>query len=245
MKNSIKVYYASPDNLQETQDWSILYKEPKSLNSYLLDNLNKNRNKDVNNRAYMSCTAFQRMTGNTYVIENPMTSSYTFSDTIESTSKNSLSILIKREPQLNNQILFEYDYPIIFFAEESLEIQYTPPYFLNAPHLQYGAVTPGQFNIGKWFRPIQTEINLWEDINTFSIRKDEPLAFINFLTDKKINFIKFHMSKELAKIMNVCSTGSVWEKNVPLVNRYKRFHESQMIEKTLKLIKSNILWYNK
>ena len=97
MKSEITVYYASPDNLQETQDWSILYKEPKSLNSYLLDNLNKNRNKDVNNRAYMSCTAFQRMTGNTYVIENPMTSSYTFKETIESTSKNSLPILIKRE----------------------------------------------------------------------------------------------------------------------------------------------------
>ena len=92
MKSEITVYYASPDNLQETQDWSILYKEPKSLNSYLLDNLNKTRNKDVNNRAYMSCTAFQKITGNTYVIENPMTSSYTFSDTIKSTSKNSLPI---------------------------------------------------------------------------------------------------------------------------------------------------------
>jgi len=241
VKNSINVYYASPDNLQETQDWSILYKEPKSLNSYLLDNLNKTRNKDVNNRAYMSCTAFQRMTGNTYVIENPMTSSYTFNETIESTSKNSLPILIKREPQLNNQILFEYDYPIIFFAEESLEIQYTPPYFLNAPHMQYGAVTPGQYNIGKWFRPIQTEINLWENIDTFSIKKDEPLAFINFLTDKKIKFVKFHMSEELAKIMNVCSTGSVWEQNVPLVNRYKRFHESQMITKTLNIIKKNVV----
>ena len=49
--------------------------------------------------------------------------------------------------------------------------------------------------------------------------------------------MKFHMSEELAKIMNVCSTGSVWEQNVPLVNRYKRFHESKMIQKTLKLIK--------
>ena len=56
------------------------------------------------------------------------------------------------------------------------------------PHMQYGAVTPGQFNIGKWFRPIQTEINLWENINTFSINKDEPLAFINFLTSKKDKF---------------------------------------------------------
>ena len=241
MKNSINVYYASPDNLQETQDWSILYKEPKSLNSYLLDNLNKNRNKDVNNRAYMSCTAFQTMTGNTYVIENPMTSSYTFNETIESTSRNSLPILIKREPQLNNQILFEYNYPIIFFAEESLEVQFTAPYFLHAPHLQYGSVTPAQYNIGSWFRPIQIEINLWENVKEFKILKDEPLAFVNFLTEKNINFKMFNMTHDLAKIMNVCSTSSVWETNIPLTKRYKRFHESKMIKKTISLIKQNII----
>lgn len=237
----ITVYYASPDNLQETQDWSILYKEPKSINNYLTRNVNKNRNKDVNNRAYMSCTAFQRITNNLFVIENPMSSSYLFDNTIESTSKNSLSVMIKREPQLNNQILFEYDYPIIFFAEESLEIQYTPPYFLQAPHLQYGAVTPGQYNIGKWFRPIQTEINLWDDIKEFKIKENEPLAFVNFLTDKKINFKLFHMSPELAKIMTVCATASTWETNIPLRKRYKRFHESKMLQKTLQLIKQNLV----
>jgi hypothetical protein len=237
----ITVYYASPDNLQETQDWSILYKEPKSINNYLTSNVNKNRNKDVNNRAYMSCTAFQRITNNLFVIENPMSSSYLFDNTIESTSKNSLSVMIKREPQLNNQILFEYDYPIIFFAEESLEIQYTPPYFLQAPHLQYGAVTPGQYNIGKWFRPIQTEINLWDDIKEFKIKENEPLAFVNFLTDKKINFKLFHMSPELAKIMTVCATASTWETNIPLRKRYKRFHESKMLQKTLQLIKQNLV----
>ena len=237
----ITVYYASPDNLQETQDWSILYKEPKSINNYLTRNVNKNRNKDVNNRAYMSCTAFQSITNNLFVIENPMSSSYLFDNTIESTSKNSLSVMIKREPQLNNQILFEYDYPIIFFAEESLEIQYTPPYFLQAPHLQYGAVTPGQYNIGKWFRPIQTEINLWDDIKEFKIKENEPLAFVNFLTDKKINFKLFHMSPELAKIMTVCATASTWETNIPLRKRYKRFHESKMLQKTLQLIKQNLV----
>ena len=117
----ITVYYASPDNLQETQDWSILYKEPKSINNYLTSNLNKNRNKDVNNRAYMSCTAFQRITNNLFVIENPMSSSYLFDNTIESTSKNSLSVMIKREPQLNNQILFEYDYPCLLYTSDAAD----------------------------------------------------------------------------------------------------------------------------
>ena len=160
---------------------------------------------------------------------------------IQSTSKNSLSAIIKRQPQLENQILFEYDYPILFFADQSLEIQYTAPYYLQANHLQYGAVTPGQFNIGKWFRPIQTEINLWENVNEFTIEKSEPLSFINFLTDKKINFKMFHMSEDLAKIMNVCSTSSVWEMNIPLISRYARFHESKMIEKTLTKIKENLV----
>ncbi len=80
-----------------------------------------------------------------YVIENPRDSSYTLDGNMQSTSKNSLSALYKREPQLNNQILFEYNYPLIFFAEESLEMQFTAPYFLNAPHLKYGAVTQGQY----------------------------------------------------------------------------------------------------
>ena len=242
MKNSITVYYASPDNLQETQDWSILYKEPKSLNSYLTKNLKKDRDKDPSNRAYMSCTAYQSISNNTFVIENPIKSSYIFKENgIESNSKNSLSAIIKRQPQLNNQILFEYDYPIIFFADQSLEIQYTAPYYLQANHLKYGAVTPGQFDIGKWFRPIQTEINLWDGVKEFSIEKNEPLAFINFLTDKKIKFKMFHMSEDLAKIMNVCATGSVWEMNVPLVNRYARFLESKMISKTLTKIKENLI----
>ena len=76
MKNSITVYYASPDNLQETQDWSILYKEPKSLNSYLTKNLKKDRDKDPSNRAYMSCTAYQSISNNTFVIEWPFFKSF-------------------------------------------------------------------------------------------------------------------------------------------------------------------------
>jgi len=120
-------------------------------------------------------------------------------------------------------------------------MQFTAPYFLNAPHLKYGAVTPGQYNIGKWFRPIQTEINLWDNVKEFKIKKDEPLAFLNFLTNKKINFKMFHMSDDLAKIMTVCATASTWEVNVPLVSRYLRFHESKMLQKTLKLIKQNLI----
>jgi len=236
----IIVYYACPDNIGTTSDWSILYKEPKSLNSYLLKELNKDRVKDLDNRAYMSCTAFQRLSKNTYVIENPIKSKYYFKGQIQPT-KNSLSAQVKREPQLMFQTLFEYNYPIIFFAEESLEIQFTAPYFLNAPHLQYGAVTPGQYNIGKWFRPIQMEFNLWKDVYEFKIEKDEPIAFVNFLTDKKINFKMFEMSDELAKIMNVCSTASVWENNIPLLDRYKRFHESKMLNKTLTKIKERII----
>jgi hypothetical protein len=237
----ITVYYASPDNLQETQDWSILYKEPTSLNKYLSKNINKERSNDVQNRGFMSCTAYKGLTNNTYVIENPIDSSYTLDGNMQSTSKNSLSALYKREPQLNNQILFEYNYPLIFFAEESLEMQFTAPYFLNAPHLKYGAVTPGQYNIGKWFRPVQTEINLWDNVKEFEIKKGEPLAFINFLTDKKIEFKMFEMTTDLAKIMNVCATASTWEVNVPLVNRYRRFHESKMLNKTIKKIKENLV----
>jgi len=238
----ITVYYASPDNLNETQDWGILYKEPQSLKNILTSNYFKERNNNLDNRGYLNCTAFQRINKNLFVIENPLHSSFTFKQTtIQFNKQNSLSAIYKREPQLENQILSEYIYPRIFIAEESLEMQFTAPYFLNAPHLQYGAVTPAQYDIGKWFRPVQLEFNCWENVKEFEIQKDEPIAFVNFLTDKKINFKMFNMTEELAKIMNVCATASVWESNIPLTNRYKRFHESKMIDKTLKKIRDNVV----
>ena len=43
----ITVYYASPDNLNETQDWGILYKEPQSLKSILTSNYFQDRNKTL------------------------------------------------------------------------------------------------------------------------------------------------------------------------------------------------------
>ena len=238
----ITVYYASPDNLNETQDWGILYKKPQSLKSILTSNYFQDRNNNLDNRGFLNCTAFQRINKNLFVIENPLHSVFTFKPTtIQFKKQNSLSAIYKREPQLENQILFEYNYPWIFFAEESLEMQFTAPYFLNAPHLQYGAVTPAQYNIGKWFRPVQLEFNCWENVKEFEIQKDEPIAFVNFLTDKKINFKMFDMTPELAKIMNVCATASVWEANIPLVNRYKRFHESKMLSKTLNKVKNNLV----
>jgi hypothetical protein len=49
------------------------------------------------------------------------------------------------------------------------------------------------------------------------------------------------MSDDLSRIMTVCATASTWEVNVPLINRYARFHESKMLKKTLKLIRENLV----
>ena len=48
----ITVYYASPDNLNETQDWGILYKEPQSLKSILTSNYFQDRNNNLDNRGF-------------------------------------------------------------------------------------------------------------------------------------------------------------------------------------------------
>ena len=102
----ITVYYASPDNLNETQDWGILYKKPQSLKSILTSNYFQDRNNNLDNRGFLNCTAFQRLNKNLFVIENPIHSSFTFKPTtIQFRKQNSLSAIYKREPQLENQIL--------------------------------------------------------------------------------------------------------------------------------------------
>ena len=54
----------------------------------------------------------------------------------------------------------------IFFSEEDIEMTMTSPFFSDAPHLQYGSIVPGSFNISKWFRNVNLEFNIWTAIRS-------------------------------------------------------------------------------
>jgi hypothetical protein len=130
----------------------------------------------------------------------------------------------------------------VFFTEDdSLNMKLTSPYFSNSNHMRYGSIVPGQLDIGKWFRNITLEYNLWEGVDNFFIDKGEHLAYIEFDTNKKVELVRFKLNTELKTYLESTSSSSNWEPMVSIQERYERFKRTRMKDLVMKEIKANLL----
>jgi hypothetical protein len=235
--NKTKIYWAPFFAL--TEDWTILYKKPEVLFEKLKINIDDNLDKKNN---LFLCPAVKNLASRTVIIKNPIETHYEMKDNrFIPTSKNYMGIKLHHQPSLKNCLLFEYCFHFIFFSEEDLSLTLTSPYFSDCPHLNYGSIVPGKFNISKWFRPIGFEFNLKENIKEFKIKEDEDMAYINFDSKNEIELIQFNMNEKLIKIAKSIKESPSWEKFVPFYKRYKRFAESNLSKIILNEINKNIV----
>lgn len=239
MFNKLTVYWSYVRNGE--LDLSLIYEEPTSLVQELSSKKNKN-NPDSN---FLRCPATIDVCKNLFVVKNPLKTSASFiiedgsvSNQMESKSGG---WFVNRPPTLENQLLAGYDYSLIFFAEEEVDMMVTSPFFSETPHRSWGAIVPGVFNIGSWFRPFNVEFNVWPGITNVSLEEGEHIAYIKFFTEKNIVFKKFMMNDQLAKQATTCSSAGFWEPRVPLLKRYQRFKRTKRKKFVLDNIKKNLL----
>jgi len=244
MSNDVTNIYWSPIFESDPNDleinWGILYPDP--INLYNTLRLKMDNTEPSKNMFY--CPSFKGLTSNIFVFNNPMDADFCLDDSNKLSTKNKKFVTIKiaHEPSIKNSLLFEYGLKWIFFAEDSdIDVTITSPYFDTPNHLTYGNIVPGRFSISNWFRTINAEFNLKSGVRQLKIEKDEPILYVTFNTNKKINLIRFDMNKSLIASKNACSTSADWESWVPLAARYKRFKESRMKESILREIKKNIV----
>jgi len=248
-KSETIIYWAAAQSNSETYDLNHLYPEVKSLYEEtvvdrvsLKDNLND----------FLRCPAFSDLAKNTFVHRAPVDTnakldfvrkrvSHIVDNPLdEMTYKVKLEFM--REPTVKNRNLIQYTWPILFFSEEdSMMATLTAPYFERTVSSQYGVIVPGRFDIGKWFRPMNMEFQLWEDISEIRIAAGEALCYIHFDTDKKIVFKKFIMTKEMDKILASILRATPFRRFARLSDRYRIFEQSQSKQRVLKLIRNQLV----
>jgi len=239
--SKIKIYWA-PYITDKKYDWSILQYDPENLFERFKNNLNKDSIKSKGGNLIM-CPAVKNYTNKIFIFKNTLQSYFEFNENNEiiPISKNYIHASIVHENSLQDCRLVLYNVPLIFFSEKDINMTLTSPYFSNSPHLKYGSIVPGKFNISKWFRNINIEFNLWQNINEFKIEKDEDLFYVNFECEEEIELIRFDLTERLIKISEVIGTSSIWEKLIPLKERYERFKKSKMHKIIIKEIEKNII----
>jgi hypothetical protein len=117
----------------------------------------------------------------------------------------------------------DYDSRWLFFSEDDISIQLTPPYFHKTKASEYATVLSGEFNISKWFRPIIPTFSLWKSSKELVLSEEDPLAYVNFITDKKVVLQEFKETTKIKSIMHECVLMKDRFPNLPLSENYNRF----------------------
>jgi hypothetical protein len=246
---SINVYWAPHSIPQDDgiiQNWNMMYEDLENVFQSWTEFDIKGGRED----SFIKCPAFQNLAKNMYAFKFPIDSSYKYKahsnlvDEIEitPTSKHYVSMFVPRDQTMTYGPNAELALRLHMFAEEPLEVMLTGPYLENVEYMKYGFLTSGQFDIGQWFRTLNAEIQFKGNEGEIHFKKGEPLFYIKFLTDKKINLKRFELTAELDTYSRKCITSrNIFGKRQTLLEKYDIFNKSKTREIVLKKIKENLI----
>jgi hypothetical protein len=248
MSNKEIIVYWSPFPFtKETSQWNMLYRQPESL----LSNLRLNRKK-TDSISFWSCPVFIDTIKKTYQIKNNFDMDYVLpiDEIIENQEKTEqfdinigpVSLRAERKPSLENHINLSLNISWIMFADEPVEVKLTAPYFPPVTPGEGVMLAPGQFDIGSWYRPLNIDYHIPITTTELKFKKNDPLLYLEFLTDKKIVFKQYNFTKYLRELAQECiGYHTRYGKNIPLLEKYYVFKQSRMRELILKEIQNNLI----
>ncbi len=235
--NSAIVYWTPYSHPNKKDYANLLYSDPENI----LKTLKPSKNARGAGSQYISCSSAKEMYKNTFVLSSPIASTVNIiKNNNQNFIDNESGFWQLNEETVNNRNRIDLDVSYLFFSEESMNISQYPPYLHKTNFMNTSTVAAGKFNISKWLRPINVSFILWENENSITINKNEPLSYVNFETDKKIILKKFELTEEIYSIVQA----NFLYRNIfpftPLNNLYNTFVKSSRNKIVLNLIKNNL-----
>jgi len=157
---------------------------------------------------------------------------------------NNLIVSKNREPHLEGGNIFRIEGSSYFFAEAPLKMKVTAPYFHNVSYQSEGTFIGGVFDIGRWFRPIESEIITWKEQGVIEFKENEPLFYVEFLVEETVSLERFRLTPTIKFLAEGLINSPFQEKNNfqgSLESRYKAFEESDYRLGLLEEIKANLV----
>jgi hypothetical protein len=224
--------FSSPERQQKT---NLIMPQPEKLYS----NLFKSR---INHeKSYSKCPARIEPLNNTYVLKNPFDIDVTFDDFDKPHGlKDNWFLTMPRN--FENRVSANIDIGWLFFSEDDVVLEATPPYAHKTETSKYGMFPVGQFNISQWFRPIISTHILWENEKRFVAKENEAMIYVKFLTEQKVELQQFELTPKIFDIAIACAKFHEYTTPfLPLSKKYERFIQNKMHKTLLKEIKENLI----
>lgn len=187
---------------------------------------------------FVACPAIRNKHKNTFVTHVPWDISVSF---FEGEMVTHDSYAFRREGLYDSSYAFDWAIRRIFFSAEPQLMETSPAYFQQTSYSGLGVLSSGSFDISKWFRPSSPNIQLWQGVNYFTARQDEPFLYFNFPNESRIVLKEFKMTDTLYDI----ATNNVALKNTTPKLSLEALYEYAAVQKQrktiLKEIQTNLL----
>jgi hypothetical protein len=244
-KKPLIVYWAphSGDPLVDKENWNLMYPEPTNLFS----ELHANKTKESTSFSWFSCPAVSNRLKHTFVFRNNVRTKVHWDITdaenpVLEIEEYGIYTNFPRPPAMYGTTQLYLFLGWLFFCEEPVIAQLQTPYMHKPGYTNSGVIVPGQYDISSWFRKVNAEMLMWEESGTMTIEDDEPLIYLELMTDRPVILKRFTVSPTLAQYDKACvEAPSFFGRNLPLPARYKRFRETRMNELVLNEIKKNLV----
>jgi hypothetical protein len=244
-KKPINLYWSPAFVLERGQDFNFCYPKPKTLFSELIQQ--KNKIISPTSASYLQCPAVTPKFKKTLVIKNNVNSSYKYAHigehmAITPDNENCLGVEFIRDSSVNFGPTINFSVQYLFFADESLLMQVSPPMFHEPKYTRYGSVMPGEFNIGKWFRPVNFEVQTWNNQGEFHLEQGEPIMYLEFKTDRPILLHRFNLNERLMAYQNMPQGAqAIFGKFQSLTDKYDNFINFGYKDRILTEIKNSLV----
>lgn len=236
MKTIYWAPWGHPSN--ELAERFLSYSDPVNVLQDLQSNINK-ENKSDN---FLNCPAFVNQYKNAYLFKSP-----TFADIeiqpngIVGNNGTTSKHLISKQPSLLNAHTIKVYANWIFFCEDTMHMESMHPFMHETSASKYGYYVPGGFDISQWFRPLEYAFQMYPNCNKFKINQDEPMLYVRFNTNERIQFKKFQMNEELFNYSISCVRLKDFWHQRNLKKLYEMFNASKIKKSILSQIKNNIM----
>lgn len=248
MTEQITLYWAPAHAIGNQYEFSHLYPEPLSLYEELVPlKVDVKDNRDD----YLRCPAVSSFFRRTFVFRSTTNTNIKVIDgqyvsyevsSEDDQRRHQTTVELVHKPTLKNHLLANYMHPVIFFTDApSLNVCITPPYFSQSTHSKFGVIVPGEFNVAKWFRPMNFEFQLWEGVKELQIPANDPIAYFSCQTDAKIVLRKFHLTPRLNKLSSSLIHVSPHRRFAKLKDKYSLFERSKIGGGILREIQDNLV----
>jgi hypothetical protein len=197
---------------------------------------------DPYSNGYQMCSALHEMVDNMYYIKAPFDVDVSFSeDGFINNDQVKANWFKTRMSSIEGGKSADFDYAYMLFSEENLEVSLTPPYLHQTSQPEYGFVCAVKWDISSWFRSHILIYQLWEGKNRIYFKKDEPLAYLTFHTDRPIIFKEYKITQEILNIMDGCLGHKHIIPFETMKTLYKKFTQTSMKKRLIAEIKNNLV----